>query len=136
MPAGAPQRILVADDNHDAADAAERCCCDLAGHDVRTVHDGLEALGVGEAFRPDVVLLDLGMPKLDGYEVARHIRARPWGEGIRLIALTGWGQPQDRARSAEAGFDVHLVKPVAEADLFQALAVDDRRGRAADTRTG
>jgi signal transduction histidine kinase len=134
VPSGPPQRILVADDNHDAATALS-LQLRLAGHDVRTVYDGLEALSVGDAFRPDVVLLDLGMPKLNGYEVAQHIRARPWGEGIRLIALTGWGQPQDRARSAAAGFDVHLVKPVAEADLFQALASEDRHGPASGTRT-
>jgi signal transduction histidine kinase len=127
VPTAAPQRILVADDNHDAATALS-LQLRLAGHDVRTVYDGLEALSVGDAFRPDIVLLDLGMPKLNGYEAAHHIRARPWGEAIRLIALTGWGQPQDRARSAAAGFDVHLVKPVAEADLFQALTADQPAG--------
>jgi signal transduction histidine kinase len=135
LPAGPVRRILVADDNHDAATALS-LQLRLAGHDVRTVYDGLEALTVGEAFRPDIVLLDLGMPKLNGYEVAQHIRARPWGEAIRLIALTGWGQPQDRARSAAAGFDVHLVKPVAEADLFHALSADERSPRASGAPTG
>jgi signal transduction histidine kinase len=123
VPAGPARRILVADDNHDAATALT-LQLQLAGHDVRTVYDGLEALTVADAFRPEIVLLDLGMPKLNGYEAARHLRARPWGEQIRIVALTGWGQPQDRARSAEAGFDVHLVKPVADTDLFRALRTD------------
>ena len=95
---------------------------ELAGHDVRTAHDGAEALTVADAFTPEVVLLDLGMPKMDGYETARRLRAQPWARSTILIALTGWGQQQDRARTAEAGFDVHLVKPVAEAELFRALA--------------
>jgi signal transduction histidine kinase len=123
VPAGPARRILVADDNHDAATALS-LQLQMAGHDVRTVFDGLEALSVADAFRPEIVLLDLGMPKLNGYEAARHLRARPWGEDIRIVALTGWGQPQDRARSAEAGFDVHLVKPVADGDLFRALVAD------------
>jgi signal transduction histidine kinase len=123
VPAGPARRILVADDNHDAATALS-LQLQMAGHDVRTVFDGLEALSVADAFRPEIVLLDLGMPKLNGYEAARHLRARPWGEDIRIVALTGWGQPQDRARSAEAGFDVHLVKPVADSDLFRALVAD------------
>lgn len=134
VPTGAPRRILVADDNHDAATALS-LQLRFAGHDVRTVYDGLEALSVGDAFHPDVVLLDVGMPRMNGYEAARQIRARPWGARTRLIALTGWGQPQDRAHSAAAGFDVHLVKPVAEHDLFQALSADDGTGREADGRT-
>ncbi len=127
-------RVLVADDNHDAA-AALSLLLTLAGHDVRTVHDGLEAVAVAESFRPEAVLLDLGMPKLDGYGVAERLRAQPLGHQATLIALTGWGQPQDRARTAAAGFDVHLVKPVAEGDLFRALAGRQERA-AGDTRLG
>ena len=120
-PPVAPRRVLIADDNHDAA-VALSLLLELDGHDVRTVFDGQEALAVGDSFVPEVVLLDLGMPKLDGYDAARRMRERPWGRTARLIALTGWGQPQDRTRSAAAGFDVHLVKPVSEAELFRALA--------------
>jgi signal transduction histidine kinase len=135
VPSGPARRVLVADDNHDAATALT-LQLQLAGHDVRTAYDGLEALTVADAFRPEIVLLDLGMPKLNGYETARHLRARPWGESVRIVALTGWGQPQDRARSAEAGFDVHLVKPVTDGDLFRALLADPDRssGLASQTR--
>jgi signal transduction histidine kinase len=124
IPTVAPLRILVTDDNHDAAESLA-VQLQLAGHDVRTVNDGVEALAVGKAFKPQVVLLDLGMPKMDGYETARQMRRRSWGERATLIAITGWGQQQDRQRTAEAGFDAHLVKPVSEYDLFQALAAAD-----------
>ncbi len=121
------QRILVADDNCDAAEALS-LQLQLAGHDVRTAHDGAEALAMTESFEPDIVLLDLGMPKMDGYEVARRVRMRPQGRRVRLIALTGWGQQQDRDRTSAAGFDAHLVKPVSDVHLFRALAT------AVDTR--
>ncbi len=121
LPLHARRRILVADDNHDAAGSLA-LRLELAGHDVRTAQDGLEALAVARIFQPEVVLLDLGMPAMDGYETARHLRRLSWGKQARLIALTGWGQQQDRVRTAEAGFDVHLVKPVSENDLFQAIA--------------
>jgi signal transduction histidine kinase len=124
-----PQRILVADDNHDAAEALS-LQLQLAGHDVRTAHDGMEALQVARTFEPDIVLLDLGMPKMDGYEVARQLRTESAGvRQMTLIALTGWGQQQDRDRTADAGFDAHLVKPVAEAQLFKALAAAVEGGR-------
>jgi signal transduction histidine kinase len=124
-----PQRILVADDNHDAAEALS-LQLQLAGHDVRTAHDGLEALQLARTFGPDIVLLDLGMPKMDGYEVARQLRTELAGvRQMTLIALTGWGQQQDRDRTADAGFDAHLVKPVAEAQLFKALAAAVEGGR-------
>jgi CheY-like chemotaxis protein len=128
IPRIAPQRILVADDNHDAAEALS-LQLQLAGHEVRTAHDGVEALAIADTFEPDIVLLDLGMPKMDGYEVARQVRTRPHGRRVKLIALTGWGQQQDRDRTSAAGFDAHLVKPVAEAHLFRALAtaVDNKR---------
>jgi len=116
-----PRRILVADDNHDAAESLT-LQLQLAGHDVRMVHDGAAALEVAKTFKPDIVLLDLGMPKMDGYETARKMRQRSWGKCATLIALTGWGQQQDRQRTSEAGFDAHLVKPVSESQLFHALA--------------
>ena len=82
------------------------------GSEVRTAHDGLEAVAAAELFRPNLVLLDLGMPKLSGYEAAQRIREKPWGRGITLVALTGWGQDEDRRRTKDSGFDGHLVKPV------------------------
>ena len=104
-------RILLADDNRDALDSlATLLQCD--GHEVHTAGDGAEALEVAAQCRPNVVLLDIGMPKLDDYEVARRIRAEPWGKSAVLIALTGWGQDEDRRRSREVGFDSHLVKPL------------------------
>ena len=125
-----PQRILVADDNYDAAEALT-LQLQLAGHEVRTAHDGVEAVELAKTFDPDIVLLDLGMPKMDGYEAARQLRLSPTTSRAKLIALTGWGQQQDRDRTADAGFDAHLVKPVAEAQLFKALtvAVEDKPRR-------
>ncbi|HVY79913.1 MAG TPA: response regulator [Steroidobacteraceae bacterium] len=103
--------ILLADDNQDALESlAALLQCD--GHEVHTAGDGAQALEVAAQCRPHVVLLDIGMPKLDGYEVARRIRAEPWGKAAVLIALTGWGQDEDRRRSREVGFDSHLVKPL------------------------
>ena len=114
-------RILLADDNRDALDSlATLLQCD--GHEVHTAADGAEALEVAAACHPDVVLLDIGMPKLDGYEVARRIRAEPWGKSAVLIALTGWGQDEDRRRSREVGFDSHLVKPLDPEALSTLLA--------------
>jgi len=114
-------RILLADDNRDALDSlATLLQCD--GHEVHTAADGAEALEVAAACHPDVVLLDIGMPKLDGYEVARRIRAEPWGKNAVLIALTGWGQDEDRRRSREVGFDSHLVKPLDPEALSTLLA--------------
>jgi signal transduction histidine kinase len=120
-PQVSPRRILVADDNSDAVEALA-LQLRLAGHDVRSAHDGLEALEVAEAFAPQVVLLDLGMPRMDGYETAREIRRKWWGKSATLVALTGWGGQQDRQKTTDAGFDAHLVKPVTEFDLFQAIA--------------
>jgi CheY-like chemotaxis protein len=135
VPAVPPQRILVADDNQDAAECLS-LQLQLAGHEVRTVNDGLEAVSVGNSFEPHVVLLDLGMPRMDGYEAARQIRGEPWGKRATLVALTGWGQQQDRQRTAAAGFDVHLVKPVVELELRRVLASAglQRRGGAAAQR--
>jgi signal transduction histidine kinase/ActR/RegA family two-component response regulator len=116
-----PRRVLIVDDNRDAADTLAQLLR-LQGHVVRIAYDGLESLSVGTAFEAEVVLLDLGMPQLDGYETARRMRSESWGRDALLVALTGWGQPQDRQRTSEAGFDLHLVKPVDEADIASALA--------------
>ena len=120
-PQVSPRRILVADDNNDAVEALA-LQLRLAGHEVRSANDGLEALEVAETFAPQVVLLDLGMPRMDGYETAREIRRKWWGKSATLVALTGWGGQQDRQKTTEAGFDAHLVKPVTEFDLFHAIA--------------
>ena len=120
-PQVSPRRILVADDNSDAVEALA-LQLRLAGHEVRSANDGLEALEVAETFAPQVVLLDLGMPRMDGYETAREIRRKWWGKSATLVALTGWGGQQDRQKTTDAGFDAHLVKPVTEFDLFHAIA--------------
>jgi PAS domain S-box-containing protein len=117
-------RILIVDDNRDAADTLGLLLKNL-GNEVHIAHDGLEALGAAEEFQPDVVLLDIGMPKMNGYDAARRIRAVR-GAGVVLIAVTGWGQDEDRRRSAEAGFDHHLTKPVNLAALQALLATADR----------
>ena len=105
------RRILVVDDNLDSAESMA-LMLKLSGHDVATAHDGMEAVELARDFQPDVALLDLGMPKLDGYEAARSIRQESWGQEMLLVALTGWGQQEDKRRSREAGFDAHLVKPI------------------------
>jgi CheY-like chemotaxis protein len=104
-------RVLVVDDNADAADSLARLLS-MDGYEVRVANGGIEALHEAEAFRPDVMLLDIGLPMMNGYDVARRIRREPWGAAVRLVALTGWGQEEDRRRSREAGFDDHVVKPV------------------------
>jgi two-component system, sensor histidine kinase len=115
-PLKALPRVLVVDDNRDAADSLG-ALLEIIGAYVAVSHDGRSALEVAESHRPDVVFLDIGMPHMDGYEVARHLRRQPWSAQMKLIALTGWGQEKDRLESQAAGFDQHLVKP---ADL-QAL---------------
>jgi len=118
------RRVLVVDDNRDAAESL-RLVLKLDGHDVEAVHGGLEALHAVERFRPDVVLLDIGLPEMDGYEVARRIRARPEGGRIRLFALTGWAQEEDKQKALAAGFDEHLTKPVDSAVLRRLIAEAD-----------
>jgi CheY-like chemotaxis protein len=119
---GPKRRILVVDDNRDEADSMAMMLR-MMGHETNTAYDGLEAVQATAAFRPDVVLLDIGLPKMNGYEVARHIRKQPWGNGMALIALTGWGQEDDNRRALEAGFDHHLTKPMAAGALEKLLAV-------------
>ncbi len=126
--AEAPRRdVLVVDDNTDAA-AALQMVLELQGHDARAVFNGAAALAALAERIADVVLLDLGLPGMDGYEVARRIRLLPTGRDVLLVAVTGWGQDQDRARTAEAGFDEHLTKPLDSARLKQLLAFNGRSG--------
>ncbi len=113
-------RILVVDDNRDAADSLAMLLR-ATGNDVRTAYDGLEAVQAASEFRPEVVLLDIGLPKIDGHEVAQRIRKEPWGRQMCLIAVTGWSDETDRARSRAAGFDHHLVKPLDTGHLAQLL---------------
>jgi signal transduction histidine kinase len=115
------QRVLVVDDNADAADTLSMMLS-LDGHETATAYTARDALAQVESGRPETVLLDVGLPGTDGYEVARRIRAMPGGASIRLIALTGYGQPEDRARALRDGFDAHLVKPVAPEDIKKVLA--------------
>jgi CheY-like chemotaxis protein len=116
----AAHRILVVDDNRDAAESM-KVLLRLMGAEVTTAFDGLEALEVAATFRPEAVLLDIGMPKLHGYDTARRFRQEEWGREIVIVALTGWGRDEDRRRAEEAGFDGHLVKPVHVAALRQLL---------------
>ena len=116
-----PRRILIADDNNDALESLATLL-QLNGHEVYTATNGGTALQCAERQRPEVALLDIGMPILDGYEVAKRIRQQPWGQRITLVALTGWGQDSDRRRSREAGFDSHLVKPLDLDTLTDLLA--------------
>jgi PAS domain S-box-containing protein len=117
--ARASLKILVADDSQDGADSLA-FLLKAAGHDVSTAYDGHSAIRFAEQHRPDVVLLDIGMPEVSGYDVARAIRREAWGRSMRLIALTGWGQAEHRRRSIEVGFDDHLVKPV-ELDMLETV---------------
>jgi CheY-like chemotaxis protein len=121
-PARAPSArcVLVVDDNTDSAESLA-LLLEMSGHQVFTAHDGEAAIHAAAAHRPDVVLLDIGLPKRNGYDVCRHIRAQPWGPDITLVALTGWGQETDRRRSREAGFDGHLVKPVEPDALLELM---------------
>jgi PAS domain S-box-containing protein len=116
------RRILAVDDNRDSADSLAMMLR-MMGHETRTAYDGLEAVQAAATYRPDVVLLDIGLPKMNGYEVARHIRQQPWGQRMILIAQTGWGQEEDKRRALEAGFDQHLTKPVEAAVLETLLGV-------------
>lgn len=104
------RRVLVADDNVDAADTIALLLSTM-GCDVHTVYGGEDAVRAADSFRPEIALIDLGMPDLDGWEVCRRIRAQSWGAGIRIVALTGWGRDDDRLHTEIAGFDEHVVKP-------------------------
>ena len=114
------KRILVVDDNLDAAQALSMLL-ELSGTQTYLAHDGAEALDAVKKHRPDAVLLDIGLPDTSGLDVCRQVRVEPWGKEIVFIALTGWGENDDRRRSKEAGFDGHLVKPVDQAELEELL---------------
>jgi CheY-like chemotaxis protein/two-component sensor histidine kinase len=114
------RRLLVVDDNRDAVESMATMLR-LSGNEVHTAYDGIEAVEKAEALRPDVVLMDIGMPRLNGYDATRRIRAQSWGARIVVIALTGWGQEADRRQSREAGCNHHLVKPVAFGQLEQLI---------------
>jgi CheY-like chemotaxis protein len=120
-------RILVIDDNADAASSLAMLL-KLTGNETHIAHDGLEAVNAAEKFLPNVVLLDIGLPGLNGLEVCRRIREQPWGKHMAIVALTGWGQSDDHRKSKEAGFDHHMVKPVDCAALMRLLAQSPRRG--------
>ncbi len=108
-------------EDHDDARDALQLLLTLQGHDVRTASDGATGVALILEAEPDVALIDVGLPGLDGYEVARQVRRVAAGNGIRLVAVTGYGQPYDRTRAREAGFDLHLTKPVSPADINAAL---------------
>ena len=115
-----PSVILIADDNHDGAESLA-LLLRLEGHETHAVHDGLQALAVAEQLQPDVVLLDIGMPKMSGHDVCVALRRHPWGRRALILATTGWGQAEDRRKSEAAGFDAHLVKPVDPVELMRVL---------------
>jgi CheY-like chemotaxis protein len=114
------RRILIVDDNRDSADSLAMLL-DITGNQTFLAHDGLEAIEAVEKYRPEVVLLDIGLPNLSGHDVCKRVREQSWGKDIVVIALTGWGQEEDRRKSEEAGFDGHLVKPVDYDELLRLL---------------
>jgi PAS domain S-box-containing protein len=116
---GVGLKILVVDDNRDAADTCAMLL-EASGHHVQTAYTGRQALELARTFHPHALLLDIGLPDIDGYKVARQVRATPWGRSAVLVAVTGWGQEQDRLRAVEAGFDQHLVKPIS-AEMVESL---------------
>ena len=116
-----PLRILIAEDNRDAADMLARVL-KLSGDTVQVVSDGASVSEACIAFSPDVVILDIGLPGLNGYQVATKMRAETWGWSLSLIALTGWGQEEDKRRATEAGFDHHLTKQIDQQTLENFLA--------------
>ncbi len=133
-PAGPPRRVLVVDDNVDAATSLSLMLRAM-GHETRTASDGREAVAAVEEFRPDLVLMDIGMPNLNGYDACRQMRQLPWTRDLVIAACTGWGQDDDRQSSREAGFDLHLVKPPSPSALQQLVAGLDGRPRAGGGQT-
>lgn len=123
------RKVLVVDDNRDAVESLVAVLA-LEGHEVNAAYDGQEAIAVGEQVRPHVILMDIGMPGMSGHEACRHIRTLDWGGRAAILALSGWGQEEDRRASMEAGFDAHLVKPVDMDVLLEMLSTIERRGGA------
>jgi DNA-binding response OmpR family regulator len=125
-------RVLVVDDNEDAADSLATLL-GVLGYSVRVAYDGPDAIVAADEFQPDAALLDIGLPKLSGYDIARHMRSSR-GDDVLLVAITGWGQEDDRRKARDAGFDHHFTKP-ADFDLLMALLEQELRHRgAANTR--
>lgn len=120
------QRVLLVDDNADSTEPLS-LLLQTKGHETRIAVEGEEAIKIADEFRPTCVVLDLGLPGMDGYEVARHLRQRPYGAALTLIALTGWAGKDVRSRAAEAGFDYHLVKPVNLVELEHIVTGEDAR---------
>jgi CheY-like chemotaxis protein len=114
-------RVLIADDNEDAAESLAMLVRTM-GHEAATANDGVAALELAETGRFDIAVLDIGMPRLNGYELTRRIREQAWGRDLYVVALTGWGQEADRRRAMEAGFDAHLTKPVEPERVARLLA--------------
>ena len=135
MTDGSPLRILVVDDHRDSA-ISLALVLRMMGHAVHVAYDGLQAIEVAEKCRPDAILLDLSLPKLNGFDTAATIRELDWGKRVRIIAVSGWGEPSVRLRSRESGFDQHLVKPVDMDALVELLAsvTPDRSPEEALTR--
>ena len=132
-----PCRILIVDDNEDAATSLSMLI-ERRHHLTRVSHDGVEAVRIAAEFRPDIAFLDIGLPRLNGYEVGRSIRSQAWGRAVFLIALTGWGQDEDKRLATESGFDLHLVKPIDPSSLDDLIRSARRRHRAdeAEARPG
>ena len=122
------RRILIVDDNVDSAQSLAMLL-DMSGHETHTAHDGVEALARAERLQPEIVLLDIGLPGRNGYEVCRAIREQPWGRSMVVIALTGWGHDDDRRKAEQAGFDSHVVKPVDFDALLRTLDTLNARPR-------
>jgi CheY-like chemotaxis protein len=119
--ATAKRRILIVDDNKDSAQSLATLL-KITGHETHTAYDGVEAIEAAERIRPDLVLLDIGLPKMNGFDACRRMREQPWGKSLVLMALTGWGQDEDRRKAREAGFDQLMVKPVEYTALVKILA--------------
>ena len=120
-PVAVPRRILVVDDDADGL-ASLSILLNMLGHETSTAHDGLSAVEAAEKFEPHIVLLDLGLPKLNGYDVCRRIRSAPWGKSMMIVAVTGLSSEEHRIEALGAGFDMHLVKPVS-AEVFMTVLV-------------
>ena len=128
LAADAGLKILVVDDNRDAADTCAMLL-EASGHHVQTAYTGRQALELARTFRPHALLMDIGLPDIDGYQLAQQVRAAPWGRSAALVAVTGWGQEQDRLRAVAAGFDQHLVKPISAETMDTLLQSLVRGGR-------
>jgi CheY-like chemotaxis protein len=128
----AVHKVLIADDSKDNA-ASLAILLEMNGYEIRTAHDGLEAVKIASQFLPDAVLLDIGMPEMDGYDAARQIRNEPWGKKMLVIAQSGWTQERDHHRSKEAGFDAHLGKPLNFERLIKLLGRQEEKQTKAET---